>query len=1272
MVDHPAVVRLVKDTNYMAFNQGESILQTGALEFDASTFEIWGCLLNGLTLYLVSKDTILNGEKFKKSIRENNITTLFITSALFNQMLDMDIDIFNGLKYLLTGGDIVSAAHVNRLRQHVPGITVFNMYGPTENTTFSTFNPVEKDYKENIPIGKPIADSTVYILDRGHNPVPVGVPGELYVGGCGVARGYLNNPDMTHRKFFPDPFFKGTANCPSMYATGDLARWLPTGKIEFLGRFDFQVKIRGFRIEPGEIDNRLMRLDFIEDACVVARKEPGSAHHYLCAYFSSSRKVDIAELKKRLLKDLPSYMIPAYFIQMDALPLNNNGKVDRRALPDPEVEIETGDYKAPGTQNEKLLAEIWQEVLGIEKIGIHDDFFAIGGDSIKTVLISGRLQKRGLSVSVNDFFRNPTIKELAGYVKKVEHKIHQAPVTGNVELTPIQKWYFEKDFKEKHHFNHVVTQFSSKGFNEDIIKKVFTKIVEHHDALRMVYEIDEDKVTQRNRGLNEGELFSLEVIDFGDKKEFEKELTEEAGRINKGIDLKTGPLVKLGLSRTVRGDYLMIAVHHAVVDGISWRILLQDLETACEQAEKGEEIKFQDKTDSFQYWASKLKEYANTPEQLNQLDYWKEIDALSGDHKPKKKKLKDSDVVSMNLNKEDTGKLIKEVNGVYNTEINDILLTALGMAVKEWKGNQKVLIGLEGHGREGIIEGIDISRTVGWFTSQYPVLLDMKPSAGDKIEDHIQQVKETLRRIPAKGIGYGILKYLTSPGKKGDVAFTLQPGISFNYLGQLDDAAVESGKRFQLKIENSMSPEFDTGYAIDIYGGAGRDGLSLTFDYNRQEYDRAGIEKLADCFKSNLLKIIGHCMEEKEEMIRGGISAMDYHIEKDTERYMRQVKQEEWPDLTEKNNYEHILLTGAAGFMGAHMVPELLDNTNAVLYLPVRGETREKAEERLKKRWSFYFGNDFFDAHKDRIVIIKADLGHRQLGVDKEQYDKLCKTVDAVVHPAANVKHHGLYEDLYRDNVVATENLLELALTGKKKDFHYVSTLDTGRGDIPGREYNFFTEYCHDVGQETDHIYIKSKLEAEKRVLAYREKGLNGSIYRVGNLVFQSDTGIFQENIGDDYFYSIIKGVVRLEMMTDNMKKIIFDMSFIDWVAKAAVLLLTRSRLKNETYHICNPNKLPMTEMAMFLEELGCELKQVKQENAADYFARFEGNSEYEKIIELFKLHSWIFEEKTGTLPVYKIDRTVTLLEKLGFEWPKITRQHIEKMIAHCKQIGFL
>ncbi|MCP4148846.1 MAG: amino acid adenylation domain-containing protein, partial [bacterium] len=859
MIEHWSVLNMAySQKRTFEIGETDNVLQFSSVSFDASVEQIYITLLSGASLVLVDKMALLDMKNFEKFIDDQSLAHIHAVPLFVGTI---PVKKYKNLKRMVSGGDVCPKSLVQSWTEHCD---FCNEYGPTETTVTSIQLLVRKGEElKEMSIGKALDNTYLYVLDKKLKPVPIGVPGELYIGGDGVARGYLNRPELTPEVFTPDLFVEGGR----MYKSGDLVRWLSDGNMDFMGRIDNQVKIRGFRIELGEIETQLLNLEEIDEVCVIARDD-SSGVKYLCAYIIACKSIDSASIKERLLVNLPDYMVPSYFVQLDTFPKTPSGKLDRKALPEPEM-TGGGEYIAPTNETEEALEKSWSEVLGMEKVSIEDNFFEIGGDSIKTILISARLRKLNLSVSINDFFSNPTISQLAKYVKKIERKIEQGEVSGKIELTPVHYTLLEKDPAAVHHFNHVVTQFSKDRFDEEILKKVFTKIIQHHDALRTVYKSDGDKITQKNRSAFEGKLFDMEVFDLKDKQDFDKELEEETNRLNSSIDLQTGPLVKLGLFKTNKGDYLKVIVHHAVVDGISWRVIGEDFEIGYEQAEKGEELKFQDKSDSFKDWASKLKEYADSPKALKELSYWKSIEETVVEKLPagreaqkETQKYKNQASISMSLDKEKTDQLLNEAGWVYNTEINDLFLTVLALALNEWSGKDKILINLEGHGREGIIEDIDFSRTVGWFTTQYPVLFDMKPSsdkseavpAEEELAHQIRQVKETLRRIPNKGIGYGILNYLTSPENKEGTTFKLHPEVSFNYLGQLTEESGDGGRKFNLDIELSASSDCDTSYAIDINGSAGADGLSFSFAYDTYRFDEDSVEAFVNYFKTNLLK----------------------------------------------------------------------------------------------------------------------------------------------------------------------------------------------------------------------------------------------------------------------------------------------------------------------------------------------------------------------------------------------------------------------------------
>ncbi|WP_068776273.1 non-ribosomal peptide synthetase [Paenibacillus sp. FJAT-26967] len=414
MVEHRGIVRLVRNTNYVEFKPEDKILQTAAQVFDVSVFEIWGALLNGSELYVVDKFTLLDPYKLGEAIKEYGITMMWLTSPLFNQLSQQKPDMFRPLRYLIVGGDALSPVRINTVRRICPKLTVVNGYGPTENTTFSCCFEINEDYPDNIPIGYPISNSTAYILNAHGKLNPIGVPGELWVGGDGVARGYINKPELTAEKFIPNPFAPGE----QLYGTGDLARWLPGGAIEYLGRIDNQVKIRGFRIEIGEIETQILRHEAVKEAAVLI-KEQGDQNKFLCAYVVSERAVTDRELKDYLAGQLPDYMIPAVFLFMEKLPLTQNGKVDKKALPEPQQgEWNESGYTAPRNRTERTIADIYSELLGIERISVRANFFELGGHSLKAIRLIARFAELGWPVSIQDVFTHQTPADMAALISR--------------------------------------------------------------------------------------------------------------------------------------------------------------------------------------------------------------------------------------------------------------------------------------------------------------------------------------------------------------------------------------------------------------------------------------------------------------------------------------------------------------------------------------------------------------------------------------------------------------------------------------------------------------------------------------------------------------------------------------------------------------------------------------------------------------------------------------------------------------------------------------
>ncbi|MGE5342787.1 MAG: condensation domain-containing protein [Candidatus Omnitrophota bacterium] len=687
---------------------------------------------------------------------------------------------------------------------------------------------------------------------------------------------YLNNRDPYWKTRKNTAIY--STNCP-IKQIGDFGHLKGAGFHYYGGATSWEKRLGHLTMEnlredlqchvtPAGFQNFVKRID------AVPKELEQRDEKYLAAYYVSDQELEPSDIRSYLSGKVPSYMVPSYFVPLKDIPLTVSGKVDRKKLPVPQFRISGSTYVKPETETQEILARVWADVLGAsaERIGLDDNFFELGGDSIKAIQVTARLQRYKLKLDISRLFLNPNIRDLSGYIGTIDRDIPQGPVEGEVPLTPIQRRFFDHQVIDAHHYNQSVMLFSQNGLNVDWVEQALNGVIHHHDALRMVFH----HIRQYNKGIptdSNPVSISVPVYDLRGQSDAQASIRDICGRLQASIDLSTGPLLKSALFKTSEGDYLAMVIHHLVVDGVSWRILLEDLETGYLQAQNGIEIRFQEKTDSFKYWSEQLSAYAQTDHARHELKYWASVDdavqrvaalPADGNHGNIDSHLRcqgDMHLVSMELNEDLTGKLLKEAHKAFNTEINDLLLTGLALAVREWTADDRVCIGLEGHGREPIIPDINLSRTVGWFTTWFPVVFDIRQC--QNLSDTIKDVKETLRRIPNKGIGYGILRYLTPADKKENRTLNAEPQILFNYLGQFERENDAANRLFGFSPEpvgNDRSLRIHVPEALTINGAVTNGTLTFSFGYSAAEFRKESIEALIETFKAELERIINRCV----------------------------------------------------------------------------------------------------------------------------------------------------------------------------------------------------------------------------------------------------------------------------------------------------------------------------------------------------------------------------------------------------------------------------
>jgi amino acid adenylation domain-containing protein/thioester reductase-like protein len=831
VIEHSNLLSMCAWQNHYCENTASdrAAVYTG-LGFDATVLSVFPLLLTGATIHMIADEIRLSIDDLNAYFELNRITNAFLPTQLCEQFMELVDN--QSLRIITTGGDKLRTYHPRPYR-------LINAYGPTEYTVISAEMDITQTY-DNIPIGKPVGNTAAYVIDPYGNLQPIGVPGELCVAGAQMARGYLNRPETTAEKFVDNPF-KTSRDDERMYHTGDLVRWLPDGKLEFLGRIDQQVKIRGYRIELGEIEQQILQGDGVRETVVIDLPDGGGGK-YLSAYLVPERPdeaIDADALRKRLAKDLPDYMIPSYFTQLSHIPLNANGKIDKNALPVPGISQDKVHYVAPNTDAEKKIAIVWREVLGITEIGVHDNFFSLGGNSIKGISVVAKLQKN-FEISMNDLFEYQTLEALAKQIQ------------------------------------------------------------------------------------------------------------------------------------------------------------------------------------------------------------------------PRK----------------------------------------------------------------------------------------------DNLKTRLAQLRDS------------------DPERRGDKV--VEPQVAAQIAA------------------------------------------------SRQAYS-AGNEK-----------------------------------------YLTM-------DLSRQKEYRQILLTGATGYLGIHVLMELLSTREAHVHLIIRGKTTEEIKQRLLEKLTYYFGSQVWTdlAMDERVTLWPGDLKEPRLGLTEDDYQKLAVDVQGIIHTAADVRHYGHYQAFYHNNVQATLELLEFAKHGSSKDFHHISTIAVGMGVVSGKAAVVFTEDDLDIGQESDNYYVRSKLEAEKVVLAARAAGVNANIFRVGNISFNSKSGLCQANIEENAFFARIKAFINIGVVPETIDQVEF--SFVDYLAKGICLLAYNGALQNQIYHLYN------SEFQELSRVLADKLPHVKVKRVTfgafiDYIYDHFDQTGFRTYIENIMLHSgWLDDAgKEKTAWIVLADKTNLLLERLGFSWPALESVMLTQLVRRA------
>ncbi|AKA23541.1 non-ribosomal peptide synthase/polyketide synthase [Pseudomonas chlororaphis] len=872
----PLVAHIIATGERYEMSPADCELHFMSFAFDGSHEGWMHPLINGARV-LIRDDSLWLPEYTYAQMKRHGVTVGVFPPVYLQQLAEHAERDGNppAVRVYCFGGDAVAQSSYDLAWRALRPTYLFNGYGPTETVVTPLLwkarkgDPCGAAYA---PIGELLGNRSGYVLDAQLNLQPIGVAGELYLGGEGVARGYLERPAMTAERFVPDPFGKPGSRA---YRSGDLTRGRPDGVVDYLGRVDHQVKVRGFRIELGEIEARLREQEAVREAVVVAQDGPSGKQlvGYIVALdptvaSDSAAQASCRETLRRALKArLPDYMVPAHLMFLEQMPLTPNGKLDRKGLPQPDASLLQQEYVAPESELEQQIAAIWAEVLRLPQVGLNDNFFELGGDSIISIQVVSRARQAGIRFTPKDLFQHQTVHSLAAVARQGDAgpAIDQAPLSGELLLLPIQQAFFEDEIAERHHWNQSVVLRSHERLDPGLLTQALQALIVQHDALRSQFVAHGAGWQASYRP---AERHQAEQVLWQSALQGVEELAALGEEAQRSLDLAAGPLLRAVLAELADGSQrLLLVIHHLVVDGVSWRILLEDLQSAYRQLAAGVAVALPAKTSSTRDWARRLQGYAQGEALAHELAWWQaqlqdapaELPcanpqaSLSNRHALS---------VTTHLDQAFTRQLLQEAPAAYRTQINDLLLTALARVIGRWSGHASTLIRLEGHGREELFDDIDLTRTVGWFTSIYPVQLVPAPT----LAGSLKAIKEQLRAIPDKGLGFGALRYLGSPAIRQALGQLPKPRITFNYLGQFD-ASFDGGEEEGLFAPSGdfagaeQSPEAALGNWLEINGQVYGGELNLNWSFSQEMFDQATIQQLADDYAEELKALIEHCCQ---------------------------------------------------------------------------------------------------------------------------------------------------------------------------------------------------------------------------------------------------------------------------------------------------------------------------------------------------------------------------------------------------------------------------
>ncbi|MFE1173092.1 amino acid adenylation domain-containing protein [Streptomyces sp. NPDC058773] len=1194
-------------------------------------------LWTGGTLHLVDDATRRDPAGLLRYLQAEGIDVLKTTpshwSVLF-QAHGLDDATRPRLRHLLLGGELLTLPLARRVIASGITATLVNHYGPTEATVgvsvhllTSTADLDALGDAASVPIGRPLGANRLFVRTPDGAFHEREATGELYVVGASVALGYRGAPEATAAAFTEDVAVRhpgvGVA-----YRTGDRVRADSHGVLEFLGRGDRQVKVRGHRVELGHVEAELRRMPGVTDA--LAMLLPGAQDRLVAVVSAPGTHGSSASLRARAREVLPSYMVPDRIDVLSAFPRTGNGKTDLAALRQLAEDGPTERRSTPASED-PLLDEVltaWRRQLGHDDFTPHDDFSSAGGNSIDAIQVIADLQSRGHRVSAAGFLAEPTAAALAARLRAgaagegpeaTDRPVVPVPA-GDTALSPAQEWFFRQHFPQPDQWNQALLLDADPPVRPEIMAAAVADVVRLHPLLRTAFRPGPNGV---RRVLTEpGTPFTSSTLPTA-AGEAERHIEETATACQQRIRIADGTLLQAHLFLGTERSHLLLVAHHLCVDAVSWRIVTSDLAHCYAERLRGGAPSLAPAPTDFGDWAAHLR--AQAPVLADDLEFWGDVatsppaPAAIGHNREG-----EAETIWFRLSRAQT-------EALHHTGLppHALLLGAFAQALATARGTDEVVVDIESHGRLPLDEALDVSRVVGWFTSTFPLRI---AAVADDMTATVKAAEAALAEVPRLGVAYG----LHGQPQRADVCF--------NYLGTLalpqDDELRLSPSRF--RQGPVRGPENDRGYALKLTARLHDGQLVADLSHPARPHDSGQFTDLARGTRAHLLEAAGLPPEEGQFVVEpGSTTGLLVHVP----RTLRcEPPAGGGLGRTGVREYGTVLLTGATGFIGAHLLHLLLTRTRGTIHCLVRDRDGRPAAERLRETLAWYLPDGDVDRYADRLTVLTGDLAEPAFGLPDQEYQRLVREVDAVYHLAADTRLFGDRESFTRLNTEPVRAVVAFASTGRPKDLHYVSTLAVC-GTGPEGEPAVFSEESLTIGQRFLNEYERSKYDAERIVHEFAAAGGAGFVYRSGNVTGHSVTGRFQRNGGDSRLVQLLRAAVRIGRVPGVGARTV-ALSPVDVVAEGILAISRSERVSGGTFHVDTHHEVRYADLFAALRELGFVLEPDAAADFAPLFAdHLAGGDE-----QIALAHFWASRPDRNVR--YDHSRTRRLLARLDVSFP--------------------